>query len=286
MGELRELVTGIDFGEGPRWHEGRLWYSDFYQHEIRAVDLDGNQEVMVGADVLGDRRPSGLGWLPDGSLLIVSMVEREVVRLDTSGMLSQHADLSSIATGHCNDMVVDAAGRAYVGNFGFDLDSGESLVTAALALVQADGAVSIAADELRFPNGAVISADGSTLIVGQTFGGDYQAFDIDPDDGGLSNRRTWASIEGTAPDGCALDADGAIWFADAVGSRCVRVAEGGEVLETIDVGQPTYACMLGGDDGKTLFILSSDGASPDECRGSATGKIRVVGVDSPGAGRP
>lgn len=286
MGELTELVDGIDFGEGPRWHDGRLWYSDFYQHEIRAVDTNGNQEVMVGADRLGDRRPSGLGWLPDGSLLIVSMAEQELLRLENDGSLSSYADLSSVATGYCNDMVVDEAGRAYVGNFGFDLEAGEELVPASMALVQADGSVSAAADGLLFPNGTVITPDGSTLIVGQTFGSDYQAFDIDPSDGSLSNRRTWATIEGTAPDGCALDADGAIWFADATGKKVVRVAEGGEVLQTLDVGQPTFACMLGGDDGKTLFILSSDGASPTDCAGTATGKIRTVVVDSPAAGRP
>lgn len=289
MRELTELVAGIDFGEGPRWHEGRLWYSDFYQHEVRAVDSAGNQEVMVGADQLGDRRPSGLGWLPDGTLLLVSMVERELLRLDDNGELSVHADLSSIATGHCNDMVVDDVGRAYVGNFGFDLEAGADMVGASLALVQPDGTASVAAEGLTFPNGAVITPDGSTLIVGQTFGGDYQAFDIDASTGSLSNQRQWAALEGSAPDGCALDADGAIWFADAMGKRCVRIAggpDGGEVLEVIDVGQPTYACMLGGDDGTSLFILSADNAAPDKCAGTGTGKIRVASVDSPRAGRP
>lgn len=285
MRALDELVAGIDFGEGPRWHQGRLWYSDFYQHEVRAVDMHGNQEVMVSSEFLGERRPSGLGWLPDGSLLIVSMVEREVLRY-VDGSLSLYADLSAIATGHCNDMVVDAAGRAYVGNFGFDLDSGADPVGASLALVQPDGAVSVAAEGLLFPNGSVITPDGATLIVGQTFASDFQAFDIDPANGSLSNQRQWAAIEGTAPDGCALDAQGAIWFADAFGKRCLRVAEGGEVLETINVGQSTYACMLGGDDGTTLFVLSSDGATPDECNGTATGKIRIVTVDSPRAGMP
>ncbi len=286
MSEINELVGGIDFGEGPRWHDDRLWYSDFYQHQIRAVDMDGTQEVMVDTDRLGDRRPSGLGWLPDGRLLVVSMVEQEVLRQEPDGTLVQHADLSGIAGFHCNDMVVDSAGRAYVGNFGFDLDSGADPQPADLALVQPDGTTSVAAEGLLFPNGAVLTDDESTLIVGQTFGSDYVALDVDKATGQLSNRRQWADIPGTAPDGCALDAEGAIWFADAVGAQVVRVHEGGEVSQTIDVGQPTFACMLGGPDGRTLFILSSDGANSADVAGKASGFIRTVTVDVPHAGRP
>ncbi len=286
MAELDTLIGGIDFGEGPRWHDGRLWYSDFYQHEVRAVDLDGNQEVMVGADLLAERRPGGLGWLPDGRLLVVSMVERELLRLEPDRSLVLHCNLSHIATGHCNDMLVDQHGRAYVGNFGFDLDGGAELSPASLALVKPDGSCSVAAEGLVFPNGAVITPDGSTLIVGQTFGGDFVAYDIDPADGSLSNKRQWAKIPGTAPDGCALDEEGAIWYADAIGDQCIRVAEGGEVLETIAIGQPTFACMLGGPDGRSLFILSSDSATPEQAAGSASGFIRVATVDVPHAGLP
>ncbi len=286
MRDVVDLVGGIDFGEGPRWHDGRLWYSDFYQHEIRAVDLAGNQTVMVGREKLGERRPSGLGWMPDGTLLLVSMVDRQVLRLATDGSLQTHADLSGLATWHCNDMVVDNVGRAYVGNFGFDLDGGGDFTAADLTLVQPSGEVSVAASGLAFPNGSVITPDGSTLIVAQTFASDFVAFDIDASDGTLSNQRQWAEMPGVAPDGCALDAEGAIWVADALGNRCLRVAEGGEILETIDVGQPTYACMLGGPSGDTLFIVSCDGSDPAEIAGKGTGVIRMTPVDVPAAGLP
>ena len=217
--ELRLLVDNVDFGEGPRWHDGRLWYSDFYQRAIYSVTTAGERTVMFG-DL--DDRPSGLGWMPDGSLLAVAMTSRSVWR-EVDGTLQPHADLSAIATGHCNDMVVDAAGNAYVGNFGFDFEGGATFAAADLALVRADGSVEVAAEGLAFPNGSVITPDGSTLIVGESFGGDYVAFDI-ADDATLSNRRVWAAIPGAAPDGCAQDADGGIWFSDAFGSQVVRVA--------------------------------------------------------------
>jgi sugar lactone lactonase YvrE len=266
--ELQLLVDGVDFGEGPRWHDGCLWYSDFYQRAIYSVTTAGERTVMFG-DL--DDRPSGLGWMPDGSLLAVAMTSRSVWR-EVDGTLQLHADLSTVASGHCNDMVVDAAGNAYVGNFGFDFEGGATFAVADLVLVRADGTVEVAAEGLAFPNGSVITPDGSTLIVGESFGGDYVAFDI-ADDATLSNRRVWAAIPGTAPDGCAQDADGAIWFSDALGSQVVRVLEGGEVTHRVATPMPTYACALGGDDLQTLFVLCAPATHPDDVAGKALGAI-------------
>lgn len=279
--EFETLVDGVNFGEGPRWHEGHLWYSDFYQHTVYRVTAGGDRTAMV---VLEDERPSGLGWMPDGDLLIVAMKSRQVLRWDGSSLI-QHADLSNLATGYCNDMVLRSDGTAYVGNFGFDLESRADFAPAALIQISPDGAATIAADGLAFPNGTVLTPDEKTLIVGESFGGSYQAFDVAPD-GSLSNKREWAAIAGTAPDGCCLDADGAIWFADATGSQLIRVAEGGEVLATVPTPMPVYACMLGGDDGRTLYALMAPGAHPDEVGDKAGGMIASIRVDSPHAGRP
>lgn len=266
--ELELLVDGVDFGEGPRWHDGRLWYSDFHQRAIYSVTADGVRTAEFG-DL--DDRPSGLGWMPDGSLLAVAMTTRTLWR-EHDGALVAHADLSGVAAGHCNDMVVDASGNAYVGNFGFDFEGGGRFATADLALVRPDGSVEVAASDLAFPNGSVITADGSTLIVGESFGADYVAFDIGTD-ARLSNRRVWASMPGTAPDGCALDPSGAIWFSDALGSQVVRVLEGGQITHRVPTPMPTYACMLGGDDLATLFVLCAPATHPDEVAGKALGAI-------------
>lgn len=280
-GPLEPLVDGVDFGEGPRWHDGRLWYSDFHQRAIYAVSSDGERQA-VHSD-LADR-PSGLGWLPDGRLLAVAMETRRLLR-EAGGQLVEHADLSPIATGSCNDMVVDGAGNAYVGNFGFDYESGGRFSTADLALVRGDGTVEVAATGLRFPNGSVITPDGGTLIVGESFGAGYEAFTI-ADDATLGERRRWADVPGMAPDGCTLDADGAIWFADALGSQVVRVLEGGEVTDRLSTPMPTFACALGGDDGRTLFVLCAPGSRPDEVAGRGAGAILTTRVDVPHAGRP
>lgn len=275
------VVDGVDFGEGPRWHDGRLWYSDFYQRAIYTVTADGTREA-VHADVAD--RPSGLGWLPDGSLLVVAMTSRKLLRAD-GGALVDHADLSSVATGHCNDMVVDREGNAYVGNFGFDFEGGEVPAAADLALVRPDGTVEVAATGLRFPNGAVITPDGTTLIVGESFGSGYAAFAVSPD-ATLGERRRWADVPGTAPDGCTLDEAGGIWFADAIGSQVVRVMEGGEVTHRLATPQPVFACALGGDDGRTLFALCAPSSRPAEVEGRAAGAIHATTVESPHAGLP
>jgi sugar lactone lactonase YvrE len=276
------LVDGVDFGEGPRWHDGALWYSDFYQRSIYRVTAGGERTAAFSGL---DDRPSGMGWLPDGTLVVVFMTSRRIMRDHGDGTLVEHADLSDIASWHCNDMVVDANGNIYVGNFGFDLEASSEFRPADLALVRADGSTEVAATALAFPNGSVITPDGGTLIVGQTFGGDYVAFTI-KDDATLGDRRQWAEIPGTAPDGCTLDADGGIWFSDALGSQVVRVEQGGNVTHRIPTPQPTFACVLGGDDGRTLHALCAPGSHPDEVAGKAGGAIYTMRVEHPHAGRP
>jgi sugar lactone lactonase YvrE len=231
-----------------------------------------------------DDQPSGLGWLPDGTLLVVAMTARKVLRI-ADGVATVHADLSGIATWHCNDMVVAADGTAYVGNFGWDIenDLGHP-VSATLAVVRQDGSVEAGPSDLLFPNGSVITPDDSTLIVGETFGARFTAFTI-TDDGPLTERRTWAEVPGTAPDGCTLDTDGGIWFADAAGGDLLRVTEGGTVTDTLTSPQGAFACTLGGDDGTTLFVLTAPHAGSRQA-GAQDGAIWVAQVEHAGAGRP
>ncbi|MBW8815872.1 MAG: SMP-30/gluconolactonase/LRE family protein [Caulobacterales bacterium] len=289
--DTRRLTGGIYFGEGPRWRNGRLWFSDFYAHAVKSVSLAGDLRTEFELD----DQPSGLGWQPDGSLLVVSMTRRQVLKRTVGGQLSVHADLGHIATFHCNDMVVDAAGGAYVGNFGFDLDAEIAArgvpgvladhPTAKLAYISPDGQTRVAAEDMHFPNGPVITPDGKTLIVGETLGAVLTAFDIGGG-GDLSNRRVWAPTSPAVPDGICLDAAGAIWVANPIAPQCVRIAEGGQVLEVIDTGQPCYACMLGGDDGRTLFMLTAASSDHGAAARARTGEILVADVDSPHSGRP
>lgn len=284
------LADGLYFGEGPRWHRGALWFSDFYDHAVKTVDMDGN----VATKLVIDDQPSGLGWLPDGRMLIVAMTSRKLLRLE-GDVLVEHADLGDVATFHCNDMVVDEVGRAYVGNFGFDLDEAvgsgnfaDALARyegAALACVDPDGTVRTAATGLRFPNGTVITTDGRTMIVAESLGRRLTAFDI-AIDGTLSNQRVWADLGQAVPDGISLDADGAVWLADASGPRCIRVREGGEVLDVVDTDQPCFACMLGGPDGRHLFMLTAESSRPAIAGAARTGAVMVAEVASPRAGRP
>ena len=281
MAELTTVLTGVDFGEGPRWHDDRLWFSDFYRGGVYTLDGDGNEELQLQ---LNDR-PSGLGWMPDGTMLVVSMVNRCVLAVGTDGAMRTHADLSGFATGFCNDMVVAADGTAYVGNFGFDSEGGAEFAMAKLIRVSPEGEVSEAAADLMFPNGAVITPDGSTLIVGETYGSQYTAWDIAAD-GTLLNRRLWAKVEGSAPDGCCLDAEGGIWMADFIGGRVARVIEGGEITDEIATGEHAVACMLGGDDRRTLYILRSPSSDPRELRGKGLSAILTSQVVVAGAGLP
>ncbi len=280
MGEVDLLLDGLDFGEGPRWRDGQLWYSDFFQHRVYTVTADGRRETVLD---LGDEQPSGLGWLPDGDLLIVGMLGRRILRYDGTGV-RVHAELGHIATSHCNDMVVDHQGNAYVGNFGFDYGAGQASVGAALALVRPDGSSLAVAEDLQFPNGAVITPDGTTLVVGETFGSRYTAFTIGVD-GTLSDRRTWAEVPGRMPDGCCLDTAGGIWFADAIRTEVIRVVEGGEITDAIEVPQRAFACMLGGNEGTTLFVITAP-SDPQGGLSPGQGAVWSVEVDSQHAGLP
>jgi sugar lactone lactonase YvrE len=279
--KLDTLLDGLCFGEGPRWHEGRLWLSDMHARTVLTVDLDGKREDVAYVD----GKPSGLGWLPDGRLLVVSMHERRLLRREPGGRFATHAELSSFTTSLCNDMVVDARGRAYVGNFGFDFERGEKPATTVLVRVDPDGHATVAADEMRFPNGSVITPDGRTLIVGESFGGCLTAFTIDAD-GSLSARREWARLEGAVPDGICLDAENAVWVASPVSNEVLRVREGGAVAEHIPAGRRAIACMLGGPDRRTLFVLTSDGIAAEECLARRSARVEITRVDVPGAGFP
>ena len=287
------LADGIYFGEGPRWHQGRLWFSDFFAHRVYSLGLGG--ELTTELELEG--QPSGLGWMPDGSLLVVRMELRQLWRRWPDGRFEQHADLADYSAHLCNDMVVDTAGRAYVGNFGFDLDAemrarGADSVFAdhpqtCLALVQPDGSVSDAApgERFSFPNGMVITPDGSTLIVAETFGGRLTALDIGAD-GALTNRREWAPTWPRIPDGICLDASGAVWIANPMASECALIAPGGEVLEVIEtLGLNCYACMLGGPEGRHLFMLVAPGSSGAAAK-APLGKVLVSEVAVGRAGWP
>jgi sugar lactone lactonase YvrE len=279
--ERTVLAEGFGFVEGPRWHDGRLVFSDMGSRQVLAVDLDGRVEEVCAVE----GRPSGIGWLPDGRMLVVSMNDRRVVRLEPDGTLVEHADISGLASAPCNDMVVDGRGNAYVGNPGYDMRNPPSpLPTAELVLVRADGSAEVVDRSVRFPNGPAVTPDGATLIVAETMAARISAFTIG-DDGRLTDRRTYADLPGRAPDGIALDAEGAVWVADANGSACVRVREGGEVTDVVDTGRGCFACALGGPGRSTLFLLTGEGFSGQAIR-KRTGAIETVEVTVPGAGLP
>jgi sugar lactone lactonase YvrE len=282
MARTTEVVLdGFMFPEGPRWHNGRLVFSDMHGHRVVSLDVDRAQAETVCEM---PAQPSGLGWLPDGRMLVVSMTDRRVLRQEADGTLVEHADLSSLAPWWCNDMVVDAQGRAFVGNFGFDMYGGGTPCKTNVVRVEPDGSAVSAADDLGFPNGMVITPDGATLIVGESFGA-LTAFSI-ADDGTLADRREFARPEGAVPDGICLDAEGAVWIACPMSNRCLRIAEGGAVLDEVTTGRGTFACMLGGDDRTTLFVCTADDHAPDAARAKPTGRIEAVRVDVPGAGYP
>jgi len=230
------LLADLCFGEGPRWHEDRLWFSDMHDQRVVAVGLDGRAETVFRVP----EDPSGLGWLPDGRLLVVSMRDRCVLRREADGSLVPHADLSGLASFHCNDMLVDSAGRAYVGSFGWDLHGGGTPAPADLVVVAPDGTPSVAAESLEFPNGMVLDDAGRTLVVAETMGRRLTAFDVDAA-GGLSRRREWAALD-VLPDGICLDAEGAIWVAAPLERAVLRVAEGGKLLERIPLETDSFAC--------------------------------------------
>ena len=280
MAELRPLLHGLVFPEGPRWHDGKLWFSDMHAHEVRSVDLDGHAEMVVEVATW----PSGLGWLPDGTLLIVSMTDRKLLRY-SSGQLQVHADISQLASFYCNDMVVDGHGRAYVGNFGFDFFSGSAQKSAELVLVEPDGSARVAATGLDFPNGSVVTPDGKTLIVGESLGHRLTAFHIE-DDGSLVNQSIWAGLGDAVPDGIALDAENGIWVASPLSRELLYVEQGGKISRRIPCDSMPIACALGGPARKTLFVPLSNSINPDECRAKRTARIDVMDVAIAGAGWP
>jgi len=275
------LLDGLAFPEGPRWHDGRLFFSDQHDRRVLVMDAGGKAETVVEVP----QQPSGLGWLPDGRMLVVSMLDRRVLRLEDDRLV-EHADLSSLASGECNDMVVDIRGRAYVGNFGFDMYGGEEARETCMIAVEPDGSTRVVADGLAFPNGTVITDGGFTLIVGESYAGRLTAFTI-TGDGALVARRVFAQLQGAVPDGICLDAEGAVWVACPLTGRCLRIREGGEVLDEIAVSNNfAYACMLGGEDRRTLFMCTAPSSDPQETVRARSGHIESLEVDVPGAGLP
>ncbi len=284
--EAHPLLSGLVIGESPRWHEGRLWFANWGTGEIVAVDPEGRSEVV-------GEGPPGLGWsidwLPDGRLLITG---EGLMRREPDGSMVEHADLSGLGVDGFNEIVVDGRGNIYV-NGGCDFDPGEGNAPGIIALVTPDGSVRKVADEIAFPNGMAVSADNSTLVIAESFAARLTAFDIAPD-GSLSNRRTWA--DGVGPDGICMDAGGAVWTGvGEFGDNLVgRVREGGEVLERVHVGMPCFACMLGGDDRQTLFMLAADwrmteGFEDNIARltqGPRTGQLLTAPAPAPGVGWP
>ncbi len=280
--ELQTLMTGLVLGESPRWHDDRLWFSDWGAHEVIAVDLAGKSEVIVRVPSF----PFCIDWLPDGRLLIVSGRNGLLLRRELDGSLVTHADLTSLSDHPWNEIVVDGRGNAYINSIGFDFPGGE-FATGIIALVTPDGSTRQVADGVAFPNGMVVTPDNATLILAESYGKRLTAFDIAAD-GSLSNRRVWADLDGGSPDGICLDAENAVWYADVPNKRCVRVREGGEVLQTIDLDRGCYACMLGGVDNRTLFLTANEWPVPANMAGDGvrTGQVLTLEVPVPGVGWP
>ena len=275
------LADKFEFLEGPRWRNGQLWMSDMFAGCVYTVDLDGGVETVAKVP----HKPSGLGFLPDGTLLIVSMKDRCLLRLEADELVC-HADLGALLTGDANDMVVDALGRAYVGNFGFDLFGGADFQNANMVMVDPAGEVQVVAEKLAFPNGTVILPGGEVLVVAETFGHRLTAFDVAPD-GTLSNRREFANLGEYGPDGICLDQEGAIWVSAFDHGEFLRVVEGGNITHRIKLtDRHAVACQLGGFDGCTLFCLTCEGAWEDICFGKSSARVEIAAVDIAGAGSP
>lgn len=276
------LLTGLAFGESPRWHEDRLWFAHWGTGEIVAVDLGGHSEVVVRVPTT---LPYSIDWLPDGRLLVVSGREGLVLRREPDGSLVTHADLTSLDSGF-NEIVVDGRGHAYVNGGGFDLMAGEKYAPGIVALVTPDGAARQVAEGIAFGNGMAVTPDDSTLIVAESYGNRLTAFDIAAD-GSLSSRRVWADLGSGVPDGICLDAENAVWYGDVPNRCCVRVRQGGEILQTISLDRACFACMLGGADRRTLFMMAAEWRGVENMTDQArTGQVRTVPVPVPGAGRP
>ena len=282
MAEVQTLLAGLVFGEQPRWHEDRLWFSDWGPQVVMAVDLDGNSEVVLQ----GQSFPLCVDWLPDGRLLVVSARQGLLLRRESAGSLVTHADLTGLSDSPWNELVVDGRGNAYVNGGGFDLMAGEQFVPGVIALATPDGSVREVADGIAFPNGMLVTLDNATLIVAESYAQRLSAFDITPD-GSLSNRRVWAELHGGVPDGICLDTENAVWYGDVPNQRCVRVREGGEVLQTIALDRGCTACALGGPDRKTLFMTATEWNGPAKMfEGPRTGQVLINEAPAPGTGWP
>ena len=273
------LLAGLAFPESPRWHDGRLWVSDWGANEVIAVDPAGQSEVVARVRSF----PMCIDHLPDGRLLIVSSADRRILRQEPDGSLVAHADLAALGEHPWNDIVIDGRGNAYVNNIGFDFPGGE-FAPGIVALVTPDGVARQVAEGLAFPNGMAVQPDNGTLIVAESYGQRLTAFDI-TSDGSLFGRRTWAEVD-DHPDGICLDSDGAVWYGDVGNQRCVRVREGGEVLQVIDLDRGCFACVLGGPDRRTLFMTVNEWGGAEGMGEARQGQVLAVKVDVPGTGWP
>jgi sugar lactone lactonase YvrE len=281
MSEVKTLLAGLALGESPRWHDNRLWLADWAAQEIIAVDLEGNSEVVARVPTM----PFCIDWLPDGRLLVVAGGQARLLHMETDGSLATHADLSNLSDKPWNEIVVDGRGNIYLNNIGFDFPNGQ-VGPGIVALVTRSGAVRQVADGVMFPNGMAVTPDNTTLILAESYANRLTAFDIAAD-GGLSNRRVWADLDGGYPDGICLDAEGAVWYADVPNQRCVRVREGGEVLQTVDLDRGGFACMLGGVDTPTLFMIANAWGGPQSMSdGARTGQVLMVDAPAARAGWP
>jgi sugar lactone lactonase YvrE len=279
--ELQILISDLVFPESPRWHDDRLWIADWGAQEMLAVDLQGQSDVIAHVPSF----PFSIDWLPDGRLLIVSASDEQLLRRERDGSMMVHANLIGLADHPWNEIVVDARGNAYINNIGFDFPEGE-FATGIIAVVTPDGTARQVADDVAFPNGMVVTPDNATLIVAESYGSRLTAFDITPD-GSLANRRVWADLNGGAPDGICLDAEGAIWYGDVPNKCCVRVREGGEVLQTIELDRGCFACMLGGEGKQTLFLIANEWSGPESmAAGAAMGQVLATLAPAAGAGWP
>ena len=275
--ETQVLKTGIALGESPRWHDGRLWFADWVAEEVVALDLDGRGEIITQVRSL----PFSIDWLPDGQMLITS--GRKLLRMEPDGSLATHVDLSGLSEHGWNEIVVDGRSNTYINNICFDFMGGGEFAPGIIALVTPNGEVRQVADGLAFPNGMAVTPDNSTLIIAESFAGRLTAFDV-ADDGSLSNRRVWAEL-GEGGDGICIDAEGAVWTPAM--KACLRVREGGEVLQRIELDRFCFACMLGGTDGKTLFMMAADWSGPENVgKGPRTGQVVTAEAPAPGAGWP
>jgi sugar lactone lactonase YvrE len=282
MTDVRVVTDGLVFGEQPRWHGDRLWFSDWGTQEVIAVDMRGDSEVVLK----GPAFPLCVDWLPDGRMLVVSAREGLLLRQEPDGSLVTHGDLGSVSNPPAgNELVVDGRGNAYVNGGGFDLMAGADFAPGIVALVAPDGSARQVADGLAFPNGMLIMPDDQTLVVSESYAGRLTAFDI-ATDGSLSNRRIWADLGDGVPDGICADAEDAVWYADVPNKRCVRVREGGEVLQTIELDRGCFACALGGPDRATLFMIANEWTGPANMLQGRSTQVLAARAPAPGAGRP